>query len=54
LWGSIFSRSADSLRARLQRIYSRITVRVGAPVPAHQASPEYLQQCVAELRGHSK
>jgi len=54
LWGSFFSRHDGAWMARLRSVFSRIMVNVGAPVPAAQATPEYLQQRVTALRGHWK
>ncbi len=54
LWGSFFSRHAGTLMMRLRGAFSRIMVNAGAPVPAAQATPEYLQQRVTELRGDWK
>jgi 1-acyl-sn-glycerol-3-phosphate acyltransferase len=57
LWGSFFSR-IDRGRA-MQRpfrrgLFSRLGIAVGEPVPPAQATPEYLQQQVAALRGDWK
>ncbi len=54
LWGSLFSRAGEpALRRRLARgFFPRIGVEVGAAMPAHEATPERLQQTVGELRGN--
>ncbi len=49
LWGSLFSRR-DRLRLP-RRFWSRIGLVVGDPIPPEQASAEYLEQRVKELRG---
>ena len=53
LWGSIFSRRDSALgRARLpRRFWSRIGLAAAAPVPAEQASADYLEAQVRALRG---
>ena len=53
LWGSIFSRRDGFLRRmRLpRRIWSRIGLSVGEPVPAARASAAVLEARVRELRG---
>jgi 1-acyl-sn-glycerol-3-phosphate acyltransferase len=53
LWGSVFSRAPDAHWPRpVQRgVMSRLTLAVGEPLEPQQASPQVLQQRVAELRG---
>ena len=53
LWGSIFSRRRRAPgRMRLpRRIWSRLVLAVGAPVPPSEASAAVLEQHVRELRG---
>jgi len=53
LWGSMFSRHHGALlrRRRERGFFSRVGVEIGAPIPAHDASPERLQELVAGLRG---
>ncbi|QGZ61147.1 MFS transporter [Paraburkholderia acidisoli] len=53
LWGSAFSRHAASGQERPVRrgLTSRLTLAVGEPIPAADATLERLQQTVAELRG---
>jgi 1-acyl-sn-glycerol-3-phosphate acyltransferase len=52
LWGSFFSRSdsAGAMR-KLFRLFSRIALVAGPPVPPERATPEFLQQNVLALRG---
>jgi 1-acyl-sn-glycerol-3-phosphate acyltransferase len=60
LWGSVFSRFGGAafslpLDARLRRgVRSRVELRIGAPVPAAQATPEALMERVAALRGEDR
>lgn len=53
LWGSLLTRSGGNPFHRSFRRgpFSRLELAVGDPVPAEQATPEYLQQRVSELRG---
>ena len=53
LWGSYFSRiDGVAMQTPFRRgMFSDIALRVGAPVAAEQASPEYLHTVVASLRG---
>jgi 1-acyl-sn-glycerol-3-phosphate acyltransferase len=51
LWGSFFSRSGGKAMRRLRGIFARIALVVGAPVAPDRATPEFLQQQVAGLRG---
>ena len=56
LWGSFFSRvDGEAMKKPFRRgLFSRITLRAGAPVAATDASPETLQRRVAELRGANR
>jgi len=56
LWGSYFSRVSGSAMTQPFRrgILSRIGINVGVPVAPHDATPEYLQEMVAALRGDWK
>jgi hypothetical protein len=55
LWGSFFSRHADSGWQRLKRgIFAGIAVKAGAAVPAAEATPDVLRAQVAALRGSCK
>jgi len=52
LWGSFFSRRGGAAMKGLpRRFWSRIGLVAGDPVPPAQASAEFLQARVAELRG---
>jgi len=55
LWGSFFSRRegpAMTYWSRIpRRIFSRINLVAGTPVPAHQVTLERLQELVSQLRG---
>ena len=53
LWGSIYSRHADNPFKRVFRrgLFSRLELIVGEPVSSELATPEFLQQQVAKLRG---
>ena len=56
LWGSFFGRQGGALIARVFRLglFAKISMHVGAPVPANVATPECLQQRVSDLRGNQK
>ena len=55
LWGSFFSRSYQGKAMRRVRgIFSRITLRAGAPVAPRHAAPEELQALVLALRGERR
>lgn len=52
LWGSFSSRKGGPAFQKFpRRLGSRVAVHVGAPVPAEQATPAYLEQAVRDLRG---
>jgi 1-acyl-sn-glycerol-3-phosphate acyltransferase len=53
LWGSAFSRAPGLPRPirALQKIFSRLSIEVGAPLEPALATPATLQQQVAALRG---
>jgi len=53
LWGSVFSRAAHSRVPRPLRrgVMSRLTLIVGEPVAASDATPQRLQAIVQDLRG---
>lgn len=52
LWGSMFSRQARTLWMRLPRkLFARITIAVGTPVPTQEATPDLLRERVLALRG---
>ena len=56
LWGSLLTRGAGNPfhRSFKRGLFSRLELAVGEPIPAEQATPEYLQQRVSELRGEWK
>jgi 1-acyl-sn-glycerol-3-phosphate acyltransferase len=56
LWGSVFSRASDARWPRPVKkgMMSRLTLAVAEPLEAQAATPEVLQEIVAELRGMRK
>src|SRR5690606_20747483 len=56
LWGSWFSRSErpDELRRLPGRLFSRVDLRIGEPVPARDASAASLELLVRTLRGDDR
>jgi 1-acyl-sn-glycerol-3-phosphate acyltransferase len=50
LWRSVFAQNRDKLR-NLRRLFPRVRLSVGEPVPPSAATPERLQAAVLELRG---
>jgi len=56
LWGSFFSRKDGRPMSRPFRrgAFNRIQLRVGAPLPPEQATPDALRQRVVEMRGESR
>ena len=54
LWGSWFSRSGTGLRRLPRRLRSRVTLRIGQPVPASEATAERLELLVRTLRGDQR
>jgi len=55
LWGSLFSRKdGPALRKRPRRLFARIGLVVGEPIPAEQVTLEALQQAVENLRGEER
>ena len=50
LWQSLFAHNRDKLR-HLARLFPRIRLAVGAPLAAHEVSPQALQARVLALRG---
>ena len=52
MWGSYFSRKHGSAMSRpFHRIWSRVMVKIGDPVPAEEVSAHGLAERVAELGG---
>ncbi len=56
LWGSFFSRvDGAAMQTPFRRgVFSDIALHVGVPVPATEATPEYLQAQVQALRGECR
>jgi 1-acyl-sn-glycerol-3-phosphate acyltransferase len=56
LWGSWFSRSErpDELRRLPGRLFARVDLRIGAPVPAREATAANLELLVRTLRGNDR
>ena len=56
LWGSMLTRGSGNPfhRSFKRGLFSKLELAVGEPIPAQQATPEYLQQRVSELRGEWK
>ena len=56
LWGSVFTRDKDDLFGRVltRGPRSRLALAVGAAVPPAQATPEFLEERVRDLRGEWK
>jgi len=52
LWGSMFSRQTRTIWMRLPRkLFARITIIAGTPVPPEEATPDLLRERVLALRG---
>ena len=55
LWGSWFSRRRDGrMRHFPQRLFARVPIRIGKPVPAAQVSAARLELLVRTLRGDDR
>ena len=54
LWGSFFSRRQGGGMRWPRGLFTKIGIRVGAMVPAHEVQPARLQQQVLALRGNWK
>ena len=56
LWGSFFSRMGGSAMSNLRHLrpFSRIGLAAGAAVAPAQATPQHLQELVAQLRGSER
>jgi len=54
LWGSLFSRRDRLLKRRPYKLWSRIELRIGDPIPADQVTAERLEQEVRKLRGDDR
>jgi 1-acyl-sn-glycerol-3-phosphate acyltransferase len=51
LWGSLFSRRDPLLKRRPYKLWARIELRIGQPIPAGEVSAERLEAEVRRLRG---
>lgn len=55
LWGSWFSRSRRGVPRRLpRRLFARVTLRIGRPVPPSEVTAERLELLVRTLRGEER
>jgi 1-acyl-sn-glycerol-3-phosphate acyltransferase len=54
LWGSLFSRRDPLHKRRPYKLWSRIELRVGEPIPANEVTSERLEQEVRKLRGEDR
>ena len=56
LWGSFFSRIEGKAMCKPFRrgLFSRVGLKVGAPVAPQDASPDFLFEQVRELRGDTR
>ncbi len=52
LWGSFFSR--DPHKGLFHRLWSRVTLVAGAPIPAREATQQVLRERVSELRAQKR
>jgi 1-acyl-sn-glycerol-3-phosphate acyltransferase len=51
LWGSLFSRRDPLLKRRPYKLWARIELRIGAPIPPGEVSAARLEEVVRQLRG---
>ncbi len=51
LWGSLFSRRDPLLKRRPYKLWARIELRIGEPIPADEVNAERLEAEVRRLRG---
>ena len=54
LWGSFFSHHEGVFSKPFRRVWSRVKIVVGAPVPAAEATAAHLEALVRELRGDAR
>ncbi len=54
LWGSLFSRRDPLLKRRPYKLWSRIELRIGEPVPAEEVTSERLELEVRKLLGDDR
>jgi len=50
LWGSLFSRRDPLHRRRPYKLWARIELRIGPPIPPHEASADRVESEVRRLR----
>ncbi|MEJ2402032.1 MAG: 1-acyl-sn-glycerol-3-phosphate acyltransferase, partial [Xanthomonadales bacterium] len=54
LWGSMFSRRDPLYKRRPYKLWAKIDMRVGQPIPAAEVTAERLQREVESLRGEDR
>ena len=54
LWGSMFSRRDPLIKRRPYKLWAKIDMRVGEPIPADEVTAERLQRAVEALRGDDR
>ena len=54
LWGSFFSHHEGVFSKPFRRVWSRVKIVAGAPVPAAEATAAHLEALVRELRGDAR
>jgi len=54
LWGSLFSRRDPLLKRRPYKLWAKIELRIGAPIPAQEVTAARLQEEVQRLRGDDR
>ena len=54
LWGSLFSRRDPLLKRRPYKLWAKIELRIGAPIPPHEVTAARLQEEVQRLRGDDR
>jgi len=54
LWGSLFSRRDPLLKRRPYKLWAKIELRIGAPIPPQEVTAARLQQEVQRLRGDDR
>ena len=54
MWGSLFSRRDPLHKRRPYKLWARIELRIGQPIPPEQVTAARLQQEVERLRGEDR
>ncbi len=54
LWGSLFSRSDPLHKRRPRKLWKRVELRIGEPIPAAEATAERVEAAVRALRGEDR